>query len=201
MDICERTGVSKWWLQDFVDEAILYSDDRQLECYVRYLIDQGLAPPPTGLKKGQTWANALDAIQDNLNLDVVDFLDLRPIEDGDKQLWVERDNIPEEHWRSTFLTLRAAYRSLIGKEPRNIRRIPITCAIGLLEYALRSRTEVHIPDRIKPPIEPMSYQQLLAKGLVTSEELKPEWLRGVSGRAPTPKAGWYPADDDMNPIE
>lgn len=201
MDVCKRTGVSKWWLQDFVDEAILHSDDRQLECYVRYLIDQGLAPPPTGLKEGQTWANALDAIQDNLNLDVVGLLDLRPIEDGGKQLWVERDNIPEEHWRSTFLTLRAAYRSLIGNEPHDIRRIPITCAIGLLEYALRSRTEVQIPDWIQPPPEPMSYQQLLAKGLVTPEELKPEWLRGVSGRGPTPKAGWYQADEDMNPIE
>lgn len=47
---------------------------------------------------------------------------------------------------------------------------------------------------------PGAYERLIEQGLLTREEDKPEWLRGVSGSGPTEWASWGPADKDGNPL-
>jgi len=44
------------------------------------------------------------------------------------------------------------------------------------------------------------YESLIEQGLLTREEDKPEWLRGISGSGPTERAAWGPADKDGNPM-
>lgn len=41
--------------------------------------------------------------------------------------------------------------------------------------------------------------RLEQQGKLTPEEKKPEWLRGVTGAGPTPKANWVPANSDGTP--
>lgn len=45
----------------------------------------------------------------------------------------------------------------------------------------------------------MQKKQLEELGLLTPESEKPEWLWGVDGSSPTPKAEWVPANKDGNP--
>jgi hypothetical protein len=113
---------------------------------------------------------------------------------------IERDDIPQEHWKDVYIGLRGTYRSYLGEEPYGVRKVPITIAIGLFEQALRSEKPIAIPPKYGNFVEPMSRQELLDKGLITPEHTKPEWLRNLNGSY-RPVAQWVPADKDGNPIE
>lgn len=43
--------------------------------------------------------------------------------------------------------------------------------------------------------------RLIDQGVLTPEEQKPEWLRGVKGAGEPATARWVPADKDGNPLK
>jgi hypothetical protein len=199
----KEAGISESWLQVFVDQTMLWNDDRELRKYVQYLIDNNLAPKPSGKTPNATWEDALKRAEDNFPIDVLDYLQLMPVCIGGSPELIERDDIPEEHWKDLYIGLRGTYRSYIGEEPYGIRKLPITVALGLFEQALRANQPIAIPHRYKnvaEPKRPMSRKELLAKGLITPEDKKPEWLRNLNG-SHAPVAHWFPADRDGNPVE
>ena len=199
----KEAGIDPVWLQIYVDQTILWEDHREHRKYVRYLIENGFAPAPTGLPSNSTWAQALIRAEDNFPIDVLKYLQLVPVADGGSPEFVERDDIPEEHWKDLYIALRGTYRSYIGDEPYGIRKLPITVALGLFEQALRANQPVVIPHQYKNVAEPkrhMSERELLEKGLITPEHTKPEWLRNLNG-VYAPVAHWFPADKDGNPVE
>lgn len=203
MKIPKELGISEFHLQVFVDQVMLWEDDRELRKYVRFLIASDLAPPPSGRDENWTWPKALEAAECNFPIDLLGFLQLRAVAEGGSAELFERDDIPEEHWKTLYIVLRGVYRSYIGDEPYALRKIPITLAIGLLEQSLRCEKPISIPhpySNIREPKPVMSRSQLLAQGLITPEESKPEWLRGLNGSY-APVAHWFPTDKDGNAIE
>lgn len=203
MKLPKELGISQLWLQSFVDQAMLWTDDRELRRYVRFLTENGLAPKPSGRAENEPWSLALINAQNNFSIDVLEYLQLTPVTEGGSSELVEREDIPEEHWKDLYIGLRGTYRALIGDEPYGLRRIPITVAIGLFEQALRAESALVIPSKYALVAEPkplMSKNALLAEGLITPEESKPEWLRGLNGVS-APVAHWFPADKDGNAIE
>jgi hypothetical protein len=198
--IPEDLGISEFSLQVFVNQVMLWEDNRDLRKYVRFLIASDLAPPPSGRKENWTWPEALKAAEDSFPIDLLKFLQLEAVTEGGSAEVIERDDIPEEHWKTLYVALRGVYRSYIGDEPYALRKIPITLAIGLLEQGLRCEKPISVPHPYGNIREPMSRSQLLAKGLITPEESKPEWLRGLNGSY-VRVARWFPVDRDGNPIE